>query len=118
MDHRLEHLRPPAQQPRRTGARPSRTSIGARPRTTRGPVSRKASPPCAVSSSEDRPLRDRGISLLAVFTAATLVIVALVCLVGGVDRWWILIPVMVIHLAVTAIVLAITIRLLDDGSAT
>jgi hypothetical protein len=51
-----------------------------------------------------------------VFTAATLVIVALICLVGSVDRWWILIPVMVIDLAVTTLVLTIMIRLLDDGS--
>jgi hypothetical protein len=62
------------------------------------------------------PLRDRGISLLAVFTAATLLIVALVCLVASVDHWWILIPVMAIDLAVTGAVLAVMVRLLDDGS--
>jgi hypothetical protein len=71
-----------------------------------------------VSDGAERPLRDRGIGLLTVFTAAMLAIVALVCLVGSVDRWWILIPVMVIDLAVTALVLAMMIRLLDDGSDT
>jgi hypothetical protein len=40
----------------------------------------------------------------------------LVCLVGSIDRWWILIPVMAIDLAVTAAVLAVMIRLLDDGA--
>jgi hypothetical protein len=44
------------------------------------------------------------------------VIVALVWLVGGVDRWWILIPVMAALLTVTGLVLTVVIRLLEDGS--
>jgi hypothetical protein len=51
-----------------------------------------------------------------VFTASTLLIVGLVCLLAGIDRWWALIPVMAIDLAVTAAVLAVMHRLLDDGA--
>ena len=72
----------------------------------------------AAPGSKSPPLRDRGISLLAIFTAATLLIVALVCVVGSVDRWWILIPVMAVDFAVTGAVLAVMVRLLDDGSET
>ena len=46
------------------------------------------------------------------------VVVALVCVVGSVDRWWILIPVMAVDFAVTGAVLAVMVRLLDDGSET
>jgi hypothetical protein len=54
---------------------------------------------------------------MTIFTGAMLLIVALVCLVADVDRWWILIPVMAIDLAVTGAVLAVMARLLDDGSS-
>jgi hypothetical protein len=92
------------------------------PRPRRGPVEpvtrpERTSTPAAPDEAE-RPLRDRGITLLAIFTGAALFIVALVCLVAGVDRWWILIPVMAADLMVTAAVLAVMIRLLDDGSGT
>jgi hypothetical protein len=53
--------------------------------------------------------------LLGAFTAAMLSIVALVVLVGAIDRWWILVPVMAIDLAVTAVVLAMMTSLLNDG---
>jgi hypothetical protein len=53
--------------------------------------------------------------MLAIFTGAMLLIVALVCLVGSVDRWWILIPAMAIDLALTGAVLAVVIWLLNDG---
>lgn len=116
MEHRLEHLRQLAPHPRRATApglaRAPRPSPAARPR----PECDAPQLPSTVEGSEPPPLRDRGVSLLAIFTAATLLIVALVCLVGGVDRWWILIPVMAIDLAATGIVLTAMIRLLDDGS--
>ena len=119
MKHRLEHLRQPNAYPRRTAprvARAPRSSVRAGPRSN-GDLPRPKPPPAPVApSSESSPIRDRGISLLAIFTAATLLIVALVCLVGSVDRWWILIPVMAIDLAVTGAVLAVMVRLLDDGS--
>jgi hypothetical protein len=111
--HRLVHLRHPAVQPRARAApgvaRPPRTSgiVRALP-LWHAP---KPEPPTASG-----PLRDRGLGLLAVFTASTFLIVGLVCLVGSIDRWWILIPVMAIDLAVTAAVLAVMIRLLDDGA--
>jgi hypothetical protein len=116
----LEQLRGPAPGPRRTATpgsvRPPRTSRPAHPRRDRDAPQPTSSPTAAVPSGEPSRLRDRGISLLAIFTAATLLIVALVCLVAGVDRWWILIPVMAVDLAVTGIVLAAMVRLLDDGS--
>jgi hypothetical protein len=62
-------------------------------------------------------MRDRGVGLLIVFTAGVLVMVALVTLTGAVNRWWILIPVIAIHLAVTAAVLAGIARLLNDASS-
>ena len=120
MEPRLEHLRQPGPHSRRGApprdARPPRTSVPARPRPRSRPddsATRPKSPP----APESPPLRDRGISLLTIFTAAALLIVALVCVVGSVDRWWILIPVMAIDLAVTAAVLASVFRLMgnDDG---
>jgi hypothetical protein len=122
VEHRLEHLRQPDPHPRRTAtprvARPPRTSVPARPGPNRDAPRSKPSPASAVPSGESSPIRDRGISLLAIFTAATLLIVALVCLVGSVDRWWILIPVMAVDFAVTGAVLAVMVRLLDDGAGT
>ncbi len=114
MEPRLEQLRKPQPHPRRTAsarvARRPGTAIPAR-------ATREAPPPRPkVPSGEPPPIRDRGISLLAIFTAAVLLIVALVCLVGSVDHWWILIPVMAVDFAVTGAVLAVTVRLLDEGS--
>jgi hypothetical protein len=43
-----------------------------------------------------------------------LTIVALAWLVAVVGRWWILVPVMAVALALTAIVLVVMVRLLDD----
>ncbi len=120
MEHGLERLRQPDPHSRRTAApdvgRPPRTSAPARARPNRGAHRPTPASASAVPSSESSPIRDRGISLLAIFTAATLLIVALVCLVGSVDRWWILIPVMAVDLAVTGAVLGVMVRLLDDGS--
>jgi hypothetical protein len=71
----------------------------------------------AAADEATGPLRDRGVTLLAIFTGAALLIVALVCLVADVDRWWILIPVMAVDFAVTGAVLTIMARLLDDDSS-
>ena len=124
MEPRLEHLQQPAPHARRTAtprvARPPRTSLPARsrPRLDHRATRPKSSSAPAAPGSESPPLRDRGISLLTVFTAATLLIVALVCVVGSVDRWWILIPVMAVDFVVTGAVLAVMVHLLDDGSET
>jgi hypothetical protein len=60
---------------------------------------------------------DLGLMLLAVFTASTLLMVALVVFVGASGRSWVLIPVMAVHLVVTAMVLMTVIRLLADPDA-
>ena len=61
------------------------------------------------------PIRDHGLTLLAVFTASMLVMVGLAVVIAAVGRWWILVPVMVVDLAVTTAVLASVARLLNDG---
>jgi hypothetical protein len=113
--HRLMHLRQPVLHPRASASPavvgPSRRSSAARARPS-DDAARSQSP----TATDSGPLRDRGIGLLAVFTTSTLLIVGLVCLVAGVDRWWILIPVMAVDLAVTGAVLAVMIRLLGDGA--
>jgi hypothetical protein len=53
--------------------------------------------------------------LLATFTVAILGMVSLAVLVGAVDAWWILVPVMAVDFAVTAAVLVMMVRLLNDG---
>jgi len=108
---RLEHPRPAARTrrpPTTTGARPRRPSLPTPARPTRPELARNPAP---VAS----PLRDRGIGLLAAFTVAVLLIVVLAVVVGAIDRWWILIPVMAVDFAVTAAVLVMVARLLDDG---
>lgn len=84
-------------------ARPRRLSPSSRP-TAAEPTPDSANWP-----------RDHGIELLAIFTSAVFAIVALTVVVGAVDQWWILIPVMAIHFALTAAVLTMTARLIDDG---
>jgi hypothetical protein len=54
---------------------------------------------------------------MAVFIAAMLLIVGLVWLLGAVDQWWILVPVMLVDFVLTAAVLAMVTRLLDDGGS-
>jgi hypothetical protein len=49
-----------------------------------------------------------------IFTAGVLVMVALITLTTVLDGWWMLPPVMAADLAITAGVLAIIVRLLND----
>ncbi|HEY6692070.1 MAG TPA: hypothetical protein VI006_04420 [Solirubrobacteraceae bacterium] len=65
--------------------------------------------------SRSAPITDRGLSLLVVFTASALTVVALVVLVGVVGEPWILAPVMAVDFGVTAAVLVTVARLLDDS---
>ena len=114
MAPRLEHPRPAARTRRPSapaGARTRRVSLPApvRPAT----LDRAPQPPSAVPVAA--PLRDRGIGLLATFTVAMLGMVSLAVLVGAVDAWWILVPVMAVDFAVTAAVLVMMVRLLNDG---
>jgi hypothetical protein len=60
------------------------------------------------------PVPDRGLGLLVIFTAGVLVMVALITLTTVLDGWWMLPPVMAADLAITAGVLAIIVRLLND----
>jgi hypothetical protein len=60
-------------------------------------------------------LSDRGLEFMAAFIAAMLLMVAMAVVVGMVNAGWILIPVMAVDFAVTGAVLAMVIRLLDDG---
>jgi hypothetical protein len=63
-------------------------------------------------------VRDGVGALLFVFVAATLVMVTAVIAVGIVDRWWVLVPVMLVDFATTFGVVAYIMRLLaDDGEA-
>ena len=121
MEPRLEHLRQPGPHSRR-GAPPRARDHHGRPSprvlalALRPRQDDRATRRVAALRRESPPLRDRGISLLTIFTTAALLIVALVCVVGSVDRWWILIPVMAVDFAVTGAVLAMMVRLLDDDS--
>jgi hypothetical protein len=58
------------------------------------------------------PQRDRGIELLLVFFATTVTTVVAVTLVGAVDQWWVLVPVMLVPFVVTFAVIATIVRML------
>lgn len=80
---------------------------------------RSASPAIAppVSLRHD-PGWDRGVSMLLVFTAATLLMVVAVTVVAIVDRWWVLVPVMLVDFAATCgVIVCITRLLADDGES-
>ena len=62
------------------------------------------------------PMRDHGLTLMIVFTAAMLVMAGLAAVTAVVGQWWILVPVMAVDLAATGAVLAIVAKLLDDGN--
>jgi hypothetical protein len=76
-------------------------------------TARSAEPP---SGSNDTVRPDRGVGLMLIFTAATLLMVLAVAAVTVVDRWWVLVPVMLLDFVVTFAVIATIVRLLrDDG---
>ena len=66
-----------------------------------------------------RPSPRHGVGqLLSVFLAATLVMVVAVIVVGTVDGWWVLVPVMLVDFATTFGVVAYIARMLvDDGES-
>jgi hypothetical protein len=116
---RLDRLQHPSPRRRRDPVRPAaRPEQASTPRSSADAGLPEIATVAAAADDASPPLRDRGISLLAIFTGATLLIVALVCLVAGIDRWWILIPVMAVDLTVTGAVIAVMGRLLNDGSDT
>lgn len=61
---------------------------------------------------------DRGLRLLGIFTAATVIAVGAVVLAAAVERYWILVPAMAIHLTTSAVVFAAIMQLVrqqEDG---
>jgi hypothetical protein len=68
----------------------------------------------APGSSQARKDGGRGLDLLLIFLAVTLVMVADVMLAAAVDSYWVLIPVMCVHLAMTVAVFAEIMSLLAD----
>ena len=111
MTPRVENPRPPRSR------RPTATAP-ARPRRAPAPPGRRPDPgPPEVPDREPGPLRDYGLTLLTVFTLAMLVMVGLATLTAIVGEWWILVPVMMVDLLVTAAVLASLVRLLNSGDS-
>jgi hypothetical protein len=114
---RVENPRAPLTRRPRAGtarARRARPPIPARSTTTAADGPPRESAPVA-ADRDTSPIRDRGLTLLTVFTLAMLMIVGLATITAIVGRWWILIPVMAVDLAVTAAMLASVARLLNDG---
>ena len=63
-----------------------------------------------------RPTAPGASEILLVFVAAILVMVAAVTIVNAVNRWWVLVPVMVVAvLTVLGVLATITHLLADDG---
>jgi hypothetical protein len=59
-----------------------------------------------------------GLALLLIFVVATLLMVVAVVTVDAVDRWWVLVPVMVLDLSLTfAVIAGIAQLLADDGES-
>lgn len=96
-------------------ARRPRPPIAARPTTTGAdrPPPHENAP--AVGPRDTSPIRDHGLTLLTVFTLAMLLVVGLATITAIVGRWWILIPVMAVDLALTGAMLASVAKLLNDG---
>jgi hypothetical protein len=69
----------------------------------------------ATAEPDAAPLRDRGLSLFAIFTAAMFVMVGLAVLTAIVGQWWLLVPVMIVDFVATTAVLASIASLLRDG---
>jgi hypothetical protein len=114
---RVENPRPPLTCRRASTARARAARPAAPARPT--PAGHDLPPPHAstrgVPDRDSPPIRDRGLTLLIVFTTAMLVIVGLAAITAVVGRWWILVPVMAVDLAATAAVLGSVARLMNDG---
>ena len=117
MEPRVETLRPPADHRRR---RAPNTPRPRRPDATRAPCdardSRPTDEPAAARRGPPREA-DHGLTLLLIFTASALLVVALVVLAGAIGQMWILAPVMIVDFAVTAAVLVTVAKLLDEDNS-
>jgi hypothetical protein len=118
VEPRLEHLRRPTGRRRQSVAPPDeRRSLRSLPSphpTNEASVAKPSTPPSPPNDTTS-PVRDPGLTLLGTVTAAVLSIVALSWLVAVVARWWVLVPAIAIALALTAIVLGVMVRLLNDS---
>jgi hypothetical protein len=90
--------------------RRERSSSAARERQS---VSSRAVPEAAASQSARSA---GGVSMLLVFTAAVLAVTLAVVILAIANQWWVLVPVMIVDLAVTFGVTAMTLHLLADGA--
>ena len=114
MPPQIESPREPlTSRPRRAATVPARRS--GRPPLALPDRSRRPATTRTAAERDAVPLRDRGLSLLATFTVAMLVMVGLAVLTAIVGQWWILVPVMIVDLAATTAVLASIARLLRAG---
>lgn len=106
----VEHRprRAPSTSPLRRSGEPRRPRDASAVQATDEPVTDRRGPP---------PQADHGLTLLIIFTASVLLIVALVVLAGAVGRMWILAPIMAVDFAVTASVLATVANLLEDATS-
>jgi hypothetical protein len=118
----LKSVLPPASRPPRRSAakhapsrRPPPESDRRQDHSRRNPDSPLVPPPEPTPvEGRGRPIQDRGIGLLIIFTAGVLVMVALISLTAVIGAWWMLVPVMVFDFAVTASMLAVIVRLLGS----
>ena len=110
-------MAPRVEDPRHRAGRRRPAAARAYPARPPDPAPSRAHPASGLAhrTAEVAPIRDRGLTVLAVFTGAMLVMVGLAVLTAVVGHWWILVPVMAIDLTVTAAVLASVARLLNDG---
>ena len=112
-----ESLRPPVQRPTRratTAPRPRRPDARGQACDAGGA---RAADESSTSERRPPPLADHGLTLLIIFTASALLVVALVVLAGAVGQMWILAPIMIVDFAVTAAVLVTVAKLLEDSNA-
>jgi hypothetical protein len=90
--------------------RPERSSSARRERQL---LSWRVDPGAAAS----RPAQSAGgVSMLLAFTAGVLVVTLAVVVLAIANQWWVLVPVMLVDLAVTFGVTAMTLHLLADGA--
>jgi hypothetical protein len=112
-----ETLRPPVDH------RPRRAPTTPRPRRPDAPKAqadaRDTRPPGehAAAQRGPPPQADHGLTLLIIFTASALLVVALVVVAGAVGQMWILAPIMIVDFAVTAAVLVTVAKLLEDANS-
>jgi hypothetical protein len=118
----LNPVLPPASRPPRRSAatrapsrRPAPASDRRQNHSRQHPDTPSVPPPEPTPvEGRGKPIQDRGIGLLIIFTAGVLVMVALISLTAIIGAWWMLAPVIAVDFAVTASMLAVIVRLLES----